>query len=196
MAPVLAAAAVLVLSQRPPELVNPQGPAAYAAWLRGQALALDARLLRQSAVCADASVREDAPMSFETMPDPPKGPGGAMALEHLTLDGCGHHWRLNFAIGRSPDGGWSSQDLLPGASRAGALLQTDVLTKLMPFIRQQAPTCADPDWGEASVEREPDNKGTWVEIWPIGACGQDVTMEVTFTPTANGGTDFSAIRLQ
>ncbi|MDB5429251.1 MAG: hypothetical protein JWP35_367 [Caulobacter sp.] len=186
--PILAAAATLVLSERPPELVKAGGAQAYAVWLRGQVLDTDAHFTGKG-VCADAKVSEAEPPHIEVL-RPPNGKAGALVLERLAFSGCGHGWLINIAVGTT-GGGWSAAPMLPGESQAGFLLQNDVLKTLVPAVRKVSAGCNRLDWSEVKLTTPPNKAGVWAEAWSINACGRPVNLTLTFTPGANGGTDYA-----
>ena len=188
--PILAAAATLVLGERPPQLVKPGQAAAYAAWLRGQTLEADAHFTGK-AVCSNAKVTEAKPALVENLPAQPNGYGGAVVIERLDFSGCGHAWRMTMAVGLESGGDWTGTPMLPGDSHAGFTLQNDVLTSLLPRLQNNAPGCPRLDWSEVKILTPPDKTGAWTEAWSINACGKPFNLALTFTPTADGGTDFA-----
>jgi hypothetical protein len=191
--PALAAAAVasLALGERPAGLTGPEGAKAYAEWLRDEALKTDALYVRQS-VCAKALVSEAVAPTYQAIPASNGANAGLVAQEHLIVAGCGRAWRVNLAVSRGDGGGWRASPMLPGNSNAGFLLQSDVLKVLLPAVGRSNPDCPGPVWNAVVLLDPPGEQGVWVEEWSLSACGAPVDLDLTFTPTADGGTDFGA----
>jgi len=81
---------------------------------------------------------------------------------------------------------------LPSGGLTGDTLRLDVWVKV--GAASSALGCM-PDAAQTTIEvtQNPDSSGVWIENWAI-ACtsGGQKTFEITFTPTADGGTDYSA----
>ncbi|NEX91347.1 hypothetical protein [Caulobacter sp. 17J65-9] len=171
----------------PATLPTPAEAAAYQAWLREDFIRREAFFSHQPA-CVDAVIEP-----IRTQP----GNGRDHHYERARVSGCGRSSVQNIAVGRRPEGGWQSAALLPGLSRADLQLTVDVFQALGRGVATAAPGCdaGDVVWGEISSEPyRPD--GSWTEIWPINACGQDLTVQVAFTPSARGGTDYATTQLR
>ena len=104
------------------------------------------------------------------------------------------------AISSTPQGneapssgtGGSTSGNLPSGGRAGDTLRRDVWMSV--GAASSALGCT-PDAAQTTIEvtQTPDSSGTWIEKWKV-ACtsGGQKGFDVTFTKTADGGTDFSA----
>jgi hypothetical protein len=81
---------------------------------------------------------------------------------------------------------------LPSGGLAGDTLRRDVWMSV--GAASSALGCT-PDVAQTTIEviQDPDSSGIWIEKWKV-ACtsGGQKVFDVTFTPTAGGGTDFSA----
>ena len=50
--------------------------------------------------------------------------------------------------------------------------------------------CSDVNGTAIDVVQQPNSKGVWIENWTVDACGTTSVLKVTFTPDANGGTNY------
>jgi len=75
-------------------------------------------------------------------------------------------------------------------------LKNDVIQSIADYESTQT-GCADVTLygGEMMVSPSQTQDGSWQETWKIDACGESHLYAVTFTPSPQGGTDFSANRL-
>jgi hypothetical protein len=80
---------------------------------------------------------------------------------------------------------------LPSGGLAGDTLRRDVW--LAVGVASSGLGCT-PDAAQTTIEviQDPDSSGKWIETWTV-ACssGGQKDFDVTFTPTAGGGTDYS-----
>lgn len=86
-----------------------------------------------------------------------------------------------------------SPDIVPQGGRGDDLLRTDAWAQvvLAAALTNKCPTPAATGT-TISVSQDPDAAGVWKELWTV-ACGEGKTVpvDVTFTPSAGGGTDIS-----
>ncbi len=83
--------------------------------------------------------------------------------------------------------------LLPGATIADYLLQTDALnivsTAAMMRIDKQ---CSGASVTDTAVSQPPEGAGQpWKERWSVDVCGELQEIDVDFTPSPQGGTNIS-----
>jgi len=191
------AAAVVGLSERPAALVGAGGQQAYAEWLAAEAFRLDGRNSEEA--CAEPGEAGsdwpviEAPAVFAAEPgfavegEPP------ILHERVSVSGCGRTRVVNLLAWRLKAGGWRAFGLLPGVTLSDAKLQNDA-TRVALAAASAGTTCPAERtlrFGQARVSVPRTDGGAWTEVWPIALCGQDRTVEVTFTPAAtSGATDF------
>ena len=85
---------------------------------------------------------------------------------------------------------------VPG-SLADDTLRGDVLRAALTGSSQLVPGC---DTGQAvqtlqiagaRVTQPPQGSGPWQEVWPLSMCGELRMLQIDFTPSPNGGTDYN-----
>jgi len=82
-------------------------------------------------------------------------------------------------------------ELLPGLTRADPLLQRDVVMAARAAVKPRKPSgCHRAVVTNASVATPPQEREPWVEHWAFDLCGTPAAVEVTFTPSVRGGTDW------
>jgi len=84
-------------------------------------------------------------------------------------------------------------ELLPGETKADPRLQRDSLRAAKMVAARVNPPGCEKSWVTDTSEIEPFKRGTpWIERWKLDLCGKEAEVEMTFTPTSDGGTDFAA----
>jgi hypothetical protein len=100
------------------------------------------------------------------------------------------------AISSTPQGneaspGSSTSSDLPSGGNTSDILRRDVW---MAISGVSSGSGCTPDVAQTTIEitQGPDSSGIWIEKWTV-ACssGEQQAFDVTFTPTAGGGTDYS-----
>jgi len=92
------------------------------------------------------------------------------------------------------------QPLQQGTSYSGIAdqqLQSDVLTAITGYEAKQN-NCSDVTLASGKVLDLTPNRTSadpWVETWQINACGTSHLYSITFTPSPQGGTDYSVKQL-
>ncbi|HEY7972267.1 MAG TPA: hypothetical protein VID96_05030, partial [Xanthobacteraceae bacterium] len=83
--------------------------------------------------------------------------------------------------------------MLPGESAADPLLQRDAMQGALAALIPATPKdCKHTVATDTSVTGSPPNgRDPWVERWTFDLCGKKAALDVTFTPSPNGGTDWS-----
>jgi hypothetical protein len=78
------------------------------------------------------------------------------------------------------------------SGRADALLKQDTLNLIGTYESAQY-DCTDVSLfiGQVLLAPEQTGDGSWSEMWQVNACGASHLYSVTFTPSADGGTDIS-----
>jgi len=93
----------------------------------------------------------------------------------------------------NPDLPALSSDVVPQGGYGDDLLRTNTWPQVI-LAAALTGKCNTPSASETtiSVSQEPDSNGIWKEVWLV-ACGAGKTLpvDVTFTPSASGGTDIS-----
>lgn len=112
-------------------------------------------------------------------------------------------WQERYAVQCKPDvrrtfllvatkDGMRSAELAPGGTIADATLQRDVLQGAMAATIGRAPaTCKDVQVRDTRVTSATGLSQPWTEVWTLGACGRSIDVEVRFTPSPRGGTDWT-----
>ena len=85
---------------------------------------------------------------------------------------------------------------LPGASKADARLQRDVMGHIAFMESLFGGGCKKAQVVDTAVAELPAKQGvdSWVEHWTVDRCGTQVRYRVQLTPSPKGGTDF-AVRI-
>ncbi len=84
-------------------------------------------------------------------------------------------------------------ELLPGQTRADPLLQRDVAMAARMAVKPKKPSgCHRAVVTDTSVVTPPQERNPWVERWSFDLCGTQAAVELTFTPSVRGGTDWYA----
>jgi hypothetical protein len=88
--------------------------------------------------------------------------------------------------------GMKSAELAPGGTIADATLQQDVLQGVMTATIGRVPArCKDIRVRDTRVTSATAVSQPWTEVWTLAACGKPIDVEVAFTPSPRGGTDWS-----
>jgi hypothetical protein len=105
--------------------------------------------------------------------------------------------RRTFLLILSPKDGMKSVELAPGGTIADVTLQRDVLqgASMAAMIgRGTAAGCKRVQVRDTRVASGTGLSNTpWTEAWTMDACGTSVDVEIKFTPSAQGGTDWSIL---
>ena len=84
-------------------------------------------------------------------------------------------------------------ELLPGASAADPLLQHDALLGASAHVAPLRPAgCEKSMVIDTRITEPPKDRAPWVERWSDDLCGTKAEIEMTFTPSDRGGTDWTA----
>lgn len=196
----LVIAAALAAGQ-PDVLVGDGEQAAFDAWMSGEA----AKSIQEitGSACSDPkltalpTVPGDSPFAYL----PPQV--AIYAIDpvqrvSIRVENCGEPRRLNFMVLRVRNSvEWMAMPMAPGDSLTSPHLQRDLQPTLFQAMStglscsvEEMQTTFRP--GETTVVKRGEQGEPWTERWPATLCGQDRTVEITFTPTAaDGGTDFA-----
>jgi hypothetical protein len=112
-------------------------------------------------------------------------------------------WQERYLIKCKPDvqrsfllisakGGIKTAELAPGGTIADITLQRDVLQGVMAAtVGRVSEKCKDVQVRNTRVTSLTSISQPWTEVWTLGACGTPIDVEVHFTPSPKGGTDWS-----
>ena len=112
-------------------------------------------------------------------------------------------WQERYLIKCKPDvqrsfllisakGGIKTAELAPGGTIADITLQRDVLQGVMAAtVGRVSAKCKDVQVRNTRVTSLTSISQPWTEVWTLGACGTPIDVEVHFTPSPKGGTDWS-----
>ena len=112
-------------------------------------------------------------------------------------------WQERYLIKCTPDvqrsfllisakGGMKTAELAPGGTIADITLQRDVLQGVMAAtVGRVSEKCKDVRVRNTRVTSLTSISQPWTEVWTLGACGTPIDIEVHFTPSPKGGTDWS-----
>ena len=209
----LAAALALQLAPRPADLVHASEEAAYAEFLRRQAIGAANRWTGER--CESATIADVSTISMST-PELP------VARERLRLEGCGKISIQNLDVARfEGDPRWKIRDGVPGETRIPLEGQEALFEGLFsrageglvdgcePVLVDDTFVVANPgniDFGAAATRTGPteeprfgmdmgpdfnadgrfDQTSAWVEVWRLRMCGEDRSTIVVFLPTNDG----------
>ncbi len=85
----------------------------------------------------------------------------------------------------------SSPSSGPAAGGLGdSQLKSDVWASILNFYAANQ-SCTDVTNTQIEVTQQPTSNGVWKEAWSVDACGQTAVLNVRFTPSPKGGTDFN-----
>jgi hypothetical protein len=88
--------------------------------------------------------------------------------------------------------GVKNAELAPGGTITDMTLQQDVLQGVMAATIGRVPArCKDVRVRDTRVTTATDGSKPWTEVWTLAACGKPIDVEVHFTPSPRGGTDWS-----
>jgi hypothetical protein len=84
-------------------------------------------------------------------------------------------------------------ELLPGLTRTDPLLQRDANAAARAVVKVKKPEgCHRAVLTDTSVITAPLGRDPWVERWTFDLCGKSAAVEMRFTPSLRGGTDWYA----
>jgi hypothetical protein len=116
----------------------------------------------------------------------------------ILVEGCGRRAQRNYLALVLPDGTARMVETLPGTTVTDPVLQRDAMqaagsaaAAAAPGCRQVRPRAADFE-GTDSEPGAPRRTRPWAEAWVFEACGALLLVPMRFTPSAQGGTSFSA----
>lgn len=170
------------------------GPALAQAPPTPQAAALArARAFIASSSCPTATARAAAPPEVFTDPTVREA-----SYHRILIEGCGRRTQRNYLALVLPDGSGRMVETLPGNTVTDPVLQRDAMRAATAAAHASAPNCQqirplaaefDGTDGEPNARRR---TRPWSELWMFEACGTQLAVPMRFTPSAAGGTDFSA----
>jgi hypothetical protein len=115
----------------------------------------------------------------------------ATAWQERYLVKCKPDVQRSFVL-NSTKGGMKSAELAPGGTIADMTLQRDVLQGVMAATVGRVSTkCKDVQVRDTRVTSLTSTSQPWTEVWTLAACGTPIDVEVHFTPSPKGGTDWS-----
>ncbi len=82
--------------------------------------------------------------------------------------------------------------LVPQGGLGDEILRTDAWAQVA--IAAALADCSNPSAAETTIKitQKPDAGGAWKELWTVSCgAGKTIPVEVDYTPSASGGTDFS-----
>ena len=122
---------------------------------------------------------------------PVESSADAPAWQERYLIKCHPDVRRTFLL-VSTKTGMKSAELAPGGTIADATLQQDVLPGVMTATIGRVPArCKDVGVRDTRVTSATAPSQPWTEVWTLAACGKSIDVEVAFTPSPRGGTDWS-----
>ena len=133
----------------------------------------------------------DPPITLGLVDPYPIKPGTMSWIEHYVVK-CKPPTQHSFLMILDKDRP-RAVEMLPGASAADPLLQRDAMQGALAALIPATPEgCKHPVATDTSVTGSPPNgRDPWVERWTFDLCGKKATLDMTFTPSPNGGTDWS-----
>jgi hypothetical protein len=192
------AASLAGLGQRPAAFEG-SDPTAYGQWLESQAITDEQQQFPTPCPALAVSSLGGQLAGSPIISAPPPGAFiDTTVIETLQVTGCGRSDRLNLLILRLTSGAWTQWRMLDGESMASPGLQRDGLRVAAPAFAAAA-QCPSTAVAAATVQLGvskvvqplPPRGDPWQELWTASLCGKTVTVQVTFTPNANGGADIS-----
>jgi hypothetical protein len=119
----------------------------------------------------------------------------ASAWRELYVIKCKEDVRRTFLLILSAKDGMQSVELAPGGTIADVTLQRDVLQAVSAAAMFNPGTPAGCERVQVRDTRIKSGTGMWntpwTEAWTMDACGNSVDVEIRFTPSPRGGTDWS-----
>jgi hypothetical protein len=85
-------------------------------------------------------------------------------------------------------------EMVPGTSAADPLLQRDAMPNVMLVLSAASPKeCQHPVATDSRIiGPAPTGGKPWRERWTFDTCGTKAEVDINFTPSPNGGTDWAA----
>lgn len=143
--------------------------------------------------CPAATARPAAPPAVFTDPTVREA-----TYHRILIEGCGRRSQRNYLALVLPDGSGRLVEMLAGTTVTDPVLQRDAMQAAVAAARVAAPNCQQVRPGSADFEGT-DSEPTatrrtrpWAETWVFEACGALVAVPMRFTPSAAGGTGFTA----
>jgi hypothetical protein len=133
----------------------------------------------------------DPPITLGLLNPYPINPGTVSWIEHYVVM-CKPPTQRSFLMILDKDQ-LRTVAMLPGESAADPLLQRDAMQGALAALIPATPKdCKHTVATDTSVTGSPPNgRDPWVERWTFDLCGKKAALDVTFTPSPNGGTDWS-----
>jgi hypothetical protein len=127
---------------------------------------------------------------LETVAPIQAGRDEAAWLERYLIK-CQPEVRRTFLLASAKDG-MKNAELAPGGTIADMTLQRDVLQGVMAATIGRAPAkCKAVRVRDTRVKSMTRLSEPWSEVWTLDACGTAIDVDVAFTPSPKGGTDWS-----
>ena len=133
----------------------------------------------------------DPPITLGLLNPYPINPGTVSWIEHYVVM-CKPPTQRSFLMVLDKDQ-LRTVAMLPGESAADPLLQRDAMQGALAALIPATPKdCEHTVATDTSITGSPPNgRDPWVERWTFDLCGKKAALDVTFTPSPNGGTDWS-----
>jgi hypothetical protein len=119
-------------------------------------------------------------------------------VHRILIEGCGLRMQRNYLALVMPDNSRRMVEMLPGTTVTDPVLQRDAMQGAVSAARAAAPGCeqirplaADFE-GHDEEPTAPRRTRPWMESWIFEACGTRFAVPMRFTPSAAGGTNYSA----
>jgi hypothetical protein len=107
---------------------------------------------------------------------------------------CKQRVRRTFLLFLSAKDAINDTELAPGDTIADAILQRDFLQSATAVAMSRARAgCKGAQVRNTRVTSATGASQPWTEVWSMEACGTSVEVNVTFTPSPNGGVDWSIV---
>jgi hypothetical protein len=153
--------------------------------LRKQMIAASLRV-NPAAGCA-----EPPAFTLETVAPVEATPEGSAWAERYRIK-CKQDVRRTFLLFASGRDEPKAVEAVPGRTIADFTLQRDVLQGIAAATISRAPArCKGVQVRDTRVESATDISKRWTEVWTLDACGSAIDVEVKFTPSTGGGTDWT-----
>ena len=114
------------------------------------------------------------------------------ALLHFTVPGCA---RQNVLVMQAPNQPLRAMAMLPGSTAADPTLQRDALRPALGLAAARLNNCNAPRITDTRITQpgriaQGRIVSAWTEEWVASGCGATTRIQVTLTPSAQGGTDY------
>ena len=142
-----------------------------------------------------ASGCADPPVFTLEVVSPEKPTSEGSAWEETYAINCKERVRRTFLLFLSVKEGMKHSELAPGDTIADAILQRDFLQGATAAAMSRARAgCKGAQVRNTRVTSATGGASQpWTEVWSMDACGTPVDINVTFSPSPNGGIDWSIV---